>query len=306
MRKDLLRLRESDALKERDKIAKIRTLQELLEDKKTQLQKEAQERQKAQKMEEVLTRGEKEERLAEKDLRKYATEQERQQIFLLESQRLGFEREIDLIDKEKDPALKLEKNNLLLKRRDFEAKLSVVEAQEKKIEAEQHLVQEKSETTTIVPERKGLEQRRGDLEKDLEEIEKKRWAVEKDIEAIDSKISQIEKSSDLLTTQKNELRNKALGADKQLRDIYSVVMQREEEKRRGLEKEEVARKEELSQARAVKNEAVQRQQWSGKTGLVVPVPTKRPAVKSFEKEEEARKKFLQDIETATNKNTIPK
>ena len=44
-------------------------------------------------MEEVLQKNEGQEKIAEKDLKNYATEQERQQIFLLESQRFGFEKQ---------------------------------------------------------------------------------------------------------------------------------------------------------------------------------------------------------------------
>ena len=108
MKKDLLILREGDSLKERDKIATIKTLDEqLAEHEKEMREKEAIEK---AKREEVLQKNEGQERIAEKDLKNYATEQERQQIFLLESQRMGFEKQVDEIDKEKDPTLKLEKN----------------------------------------------------------------------------------------------------------------------------------------------------------------------------------------------------
>ncbi|MCX5919925.1 MAG: hypothetical protein NTW61_01155, partial [Candidatus Melainabacteria bacterium] len=63
------------------------------------------------------------------------TEQERQQIFLLESQRLDFEKQIDVIDGEKDPALKLDKNKLLLQKRDQQEKLNSILAEEKKLES---------------------------------------------------------------------------------------------------------------------------------------------------------------------------
>ena len=96
MRKDLLGLREVDSLKERDKIAHIKTLEEQRLEQEQKLQSE----EKIQR-EEVLQKNESQERVAEKDLKNYATEQERQQIFLLESQRLGFEKQVDEIDKEK-------------------------------------------------------------------------------------------------------------------------------------------------------------------------------------------------------------
>jgi hypothetical protein len=277
MRKDLLALRETDSLKERDKIAKLKTLEEQLADSAKALATEKEEKENKEKREEVLTKNESQERMAEKDLKKYATEQERQQIFLLESQRLSLEKQVDLIDKEKDPKLKLEKNNLLIKKREAETKLNAVLEQEKKLESEQKFIAEKSQATTIPSERKALESRRWDLDKEIQNVEKKRWEAEKQVQDINDKIVQIDKLSDQLVIEKNSLRDKILGADKSLREIYSAIMLREEEKRRGEAKEQIAREEALSKARAQKNEDVQRQQWgrSAKTQdnlLKIPVP----------------------------------
>jgi len=303
MRKDLRALRESDALKERDKIAKIKTLEEQLEERKKVLATEAATRAEKTGLQEVLQKKEKEEVIAEKDLKNYATEAERQQIFLLESQRLGFEKQVDAIDKEKDPALKLEKNKLLLLKQEQQKKLNTILEEEKKLENEQKFITEKQQTTTIASQRKGLEQSRWDLDKKIQDIEKKRWEAEKETEDTDSKVSQIDKSSQQLVTDKNGLQNKILGIDRSLREIYSVVIAREEEKRKGLAKEEVARKKVLSEARATESEKVQREQWTGKRNIEnkpflanAPIPLKKKIAKSFEAEEEQRKKFLQDIE----------
>jgi len=60
MKKDLLALRESDASKERDKIANIRTLEEQLDaSTKALATKEEKERQEREKMKSVLERNEK-------------------------------------------------------------------------------------------------------------------------------------------------------------------------------------------------------------------------------------------------------
>jgi hypothetical protein len=279
MRKDLLELREGDALKERDKIVKLRTLEEQLDEQKKKndavtIAKTEADEEKVQR-EEVLTKNESQERIAEKDLKNYATEQERQQIFLIESQRLALEKQIDAIDKDKDPALKLEKNSLLLKKRGWQTKLDLVLEQEKKLEDEQKFIAEKAGTSAISAEKKGLEQRRWDLDKEIQEIEKGRWEVEKQMEDVDSKLSLIDKSSGQFSAEKNGLRDKILGADKQLREIYSVIMQREEEKRRGQAQEQMARKEALSKIRAEENEKVQRQQW---THSPIPVPVKKMGI----------------------------
>ncbi|MCX6723567.1 MAG: hypothetical protein NT155_00120 [Candidatus Staskawiczbacteria bacterium] len=317
MKKDLMALRESDALKERDKITKLKTLEEQLAEKKKAEQTVAEKAalEKAS-MAEVLTKNEGEERTAEKDLKNYALEQERQQIFLLESQRLAFEKQVDAIDKEKDPALKLEKNKILLQKRDWQAKLDSILEQEKKLEDEQKFITEKEQTTTIASQRKSLEQSRWDLDKKIQDIEKKRWVAEKETQDADAKVAQIDKSSEQLVVEKNELRDKILGADKSLRDIYSVIMAREEEKRRGSAEEQIAKREALAKVRAEQKEKVQRQQWSPSNAPVapqrnigqvaIPVPAKRNPVKpkifDIEAENKQREKFLKDVEEGANKN----
>ena len=310
MKKDLQALREVDALKERDKIAKIKTLEEQKSEQEKQLQMKKAAETEAEKAgrEEILQKGGGEERIAEKDLKQYATEPERQQIFLLESQRLGFEKQVDEIDNEKDPALKLENNKLLLKKRDQEAKLNTILDKEKKLEDEQKFITEKAQITTIPSEKKGLEQRRWDLDKEIQDIEKKRWEVEKDIQDTDAAISKLDKDAKQLVAEKNGLKDKILGIDKSLREIYSIVMAREEEQRRGQAKEQIARKEALAKVRAGEKEKVQRQQWTGKSSKIdipVPVPVRRKISKSFEAEEEQRKKFMQDVENWAQKNESP-
>lgn len=304
MRKDLLALREVDALKERDKIAKLRTLEEQLEERRLQNEKEAASRDEKYEREEVLTKNEGQERMAEKDLKNYATEQERQQIFLLESERLALEKQIDKIDKETDPALKLEKNKLLLQKRDQQARLNSILEEEKKIEDEEKFLTEKQQTTTIEAQRKGLEQSRADLDQKRQEVEKRRWEAEKQIQDTDDKVSGIDKSSDQLVTEKNQLRDKVLGADKSLREIYSAVMAREEEKRRGQAQEQIAKREALAKIRSKEKEKIQRQQWTHSAPESnmpqIPVPAKKIPTRSFENEEEQRKKFLQDVEEGLN------
>jgi hypothetical protein len=307
MKKDLSALREADALKERDKIAKIKTLEEQLQEKnKADEAKLAQTKEKFAR-EEVLEKNAGEEKIAEKDLKNFATEQERQQIFLLESQRLGFEKQIDEIDQKKDPAVKLEKNNLLLKKREWQAKLDAILADEKKLEGEQNFVAEKSQTTTIPEEKKGLEERRWEIDKQIQDIEKKRWEVERQMEEIDKQTTEKDTSSERLVQEKNSLRDKVLGINKSLREIYSSVMEREEVKRAGLAQEQLQRKEVLAKSRLEEKEKVQRQQWTGAAVKMhekdegylskAPEAVRKKILETGQKEEEQREKFLHNVET---------
>ena len=304
MKKDLAAMREVDALKERDKIVTMKTLEEqLAEKRKSDLVVPVKDEKAAR--EEVLGKNENEEKIAEKDLKKYATEEERQQIFLLESQRLSLEKRVDAIDKEKDPALKLEKNKILLQKRDWHTKLNAVLDQQKKLEEEEAFIVDKEKTTAIPSQRKGLEQSRADLDIKIQDVEKKRWEVEKQIENTDKGVAEVDKSSALLITEKNEIRDKILGLDKSLRDIYSVVVAREEEKRRGQSQEQLARKEAAAKLRAQEQENVRREQWSGaahkkqqqNSGQTsnATKPAKERVFESFKDEEGQRERFLQDV-----------
>lgn len=327
MKKDLRALREKDALKERDKIAKIKTLEEQLQELQAKQEKmrpeppfaipvpvkPAKEKtgqdEEKEKMKKILSENIKQERLAEKSLKNYAEEQERQQIFLLESQRLNFESQVDAIEKEKEPNLKLEKNKILIQKTELESKLKSIVEQEERLENEQKTIAQKSQETVIPSQKKSLEQRRWELEKQIQEIEKKRWALEKQIQDTEQKIKEIDKFSEQLVREKNELQDKILGADKSLRDIYSQIITRVEEKRRGEAQEQKIRREALQKTRAEEKEMVQREQWRGITVPKkkeflrrAPENFKEKLAKSAAEEEKQRAKFLQDVENWEDKN----
>jgi len=315
MRKDLRALREFDALKERDKIVKIKTLEEQrLEQAKKLAEKEKLQSQTEQiKREGVLEKNAVTERLAEKDLKEYATEQERQQIFQFEAQRLSFGKQSDLIDKEKDPALKLQKNGILIEKRNWEEKLKSVLDQEKKLEDEQNFIAQKSQQSTIGPEKKSLEQRRADIDANIQEIEKKRWEIEKQLESLEKKIKDTDSASEQLVQEKNSLKQKILGIDKSLRDMYSGVIARVEEKRRNEAQGQKFSQEALAKVRLEQKEQIQRQQrpqigqQQNKDFFAnIPVPVKEKILGTTQSEEEQRKKFIQDVESwAENKSNVP-
>lgn len=302
MKKDLQALRETDALKERDKIVKIKTLEEQEAEQKKKLAEKEEKLAQSEKAdrESVLQRSAVEERAAEKNLKEYATEQERQQIFLLESERVKLESQVIIIDQEKDPTLKLEKNKILLEKRDWEKKLNSILEEEKKLTDEQRFISDKEQVSAIPSEKKNLEKRKWELDDSIQETEKKRWEVEKQLEEIENRIKELDKGSETLVTEKNSLQNKVLGIDKSLRDIYSQVIARVEEKRRGQAKEQKIAGQAVSKARAEQREQVQRQQWTHSADSKNPFENisesaKEKFAKSVEAEEESRKKFMQNV-----------
>jgi len=326
MKKDLRALRETDALKERSKIATIKTLEEqrLEQEKKLKEKEEAQQELEKVQREKILGENATQERMAEKDLKQYATEQERQQIFLFESQRLAFEKDVEEINNKKDPALKLEKNKILLERRDKQTKLNTIIEQEKKLEEEDKFITEKSQTSTIASEKKSLEERRWDIEKEIQEIEKKRWLVEKELQDLETKLNETDKSSELLVTEKNDLSQKILGIDKSLREIYSSIIARVEEQKKGRLQEQMSAREAVAKTRLAEKESVQRQQWKPSApvkakqdekftsnivvpgDLSTPVPVKKRVIKISD-EDAKRKNFMEEVENRANdkNNLIP-
>jgi hypothetical protein len=314
MKKDIKAFREADALRERDKIAKIKTIEELEEDQRKKLAEQEQAKNEAEQAEikEILHRNEAQEEMAEKDLKKYATEQERQQIFLLESQRLSFEKQIDAIDKEKIPELKLEKNKLLGPRNTIQSQLKSVLEQQKKLEGEQGLVAQKAKTSAIDSERKALEERKWELDKEIQEIEKKSWVLENQLKEADGKIDQLGGHSEQLVLEKDKLRDKISGLEKSLRDIYAGVVERVEETRRGEATEQRTQRASLSKLREEDKEKIQRAQWSR---IAVPkrkdflrsAPTgfKEELARSTAVEEKERAKFLHDVQAWSETKSQP-
>lgn len=305
MRKDLQRLREFDALKERDKIAKLKTIEEQqieATQKQESIKQKVQENIEKQRREEVLGKNTQKEREAEKDLKKYADEGEKQQIFLLESERVKIEDQIKDLETKKEPEIALQKSKLLSLQYAQETKLKAIIEKEEKIENEQKYIEEKESSSGISSEKKALESRRSDLEKQRQEIEKKRWAIEKDLATITDQIKAADQLSETIFNEKNVLQGKIKDIDNSLRGTYSGVISREEEKRRGLREEQKMRSAELSKEHAKMNERVQREQWAGLPAQAgIPAPIKKGVIseklkKSFEAEEEQRKKFMQNIE----------
>lgn len=306
MKKDLQKLREVDALEERDKIVKGKTVEE----EKAELEKIS----KTQQREKVLSKNINEEREAEKQIKSYAEESEKQQIFLFESQRLGLEKQIDVFEQEKESALALEKNRILIEKRGQETKLNNIIAEEQKIEEEQKFIGEKEKTSNVPSEKKSLEERRGELEIKRQEIEKKRWVVEKEIKKIEEGLLKIDADYQKITEEKNSLKEKIKAIDMSLREIYSKIIKRVEDKKRGMLEQQQAEAAKTEQLSSEKKEKIQREQWTkpGQTPKEkeflkgVPDIMKEKLAKSAEAEEEQRKKFLEDIEKQTieeqNKN----
>lgn len=304
MGKDLQRLREMDALKERDTIIKIKPVEEIRQQggrtEETEQLAEKKER------EGILQKKAGEERTAEASLKKYAIESEKQQLFLLEAQRLEIKNQIKTIEEEKDPKLKLEKNRILLEKGDLEKKLRIILEEEKKLETEQKFISEKEKESNISSEKQSLEKRRWELEKGRQEIEKKRWEVERETAKIENKIKEIDGDSEKNVAEKNRLAGEKSKIDKTIREIYSKIITRVENERSEKEREQKLAQGKIAEIRAQEKQKIQREQWRGSPGNQsnkekeflknVPALAKEKLLGQAQEEEKARKEFLENIE----------
>ena len=313
MRKDLQELREADALEERDKIIKGKTAEEEKAEiaKKKEAEKATLENQQREK---VLSKNINEERSAEKQIKSYAEESEKQRIFIFESQRLGLEKQIDVFEQEKESSLLLEKNRILINKRTLETKLNDIVAEEQKVEKEEKFIVEKEKTSNVPSEKKSLEEKRSELETKRQEIEKKRWAAEKEIKKTEDELEKIDAGYLQIIKEKNSLREKIKAIDMSLRDVYSKIITRVEDKKRGLLKEQQINAAVVEELSSAKKEKIQREQWTHQTnpGQASGEITKEKEflkgasdkmkerlAESAKTEEEQRKKFLEDIEKQT-------
>lgn len=301
MRKDLQKLREVDALEERDKIIQGKTTEELEMEKKKGEEKIILERQQREK---ILSKNTNDERSAEKQIKNYAEESEKQQIFLFESQRLNLEKQIDVFEQEKESSLSLEKNQILINKRGQEIKLNNIITEEQKVEKEEKFITEKEKTSNVPSEKKSLEERRSELETKRQEIEKRRWAVEKEIKKLEDEFEKIDADYQKITKEKNSLKEKVKAIDMSLREIYSKIIRRVEDKKRGLLEEQRVNAATIEQLSSEKKEKIQREQWTKPREVPkekeflksVPDKVKERLVESIKTEEEERKKFLENIE----------
>ena len=214
------------------------------------------------------------------------------------------EKQIDILEQEKEPSLALEKNRLLIEKRNQEAKLNGIVEEERKVEKEEKFIGEKEKTSNVPSEKKSLEERRGELETKRQEIEKKRWAVEKEMKKLEDELGKRDADYQKITEEKNGLREKITMIDESLREIYSKIIKRVEDKKRGLLEQQQVEAAKTEQSASERKEKIQREQWT----KPVQAPKEKEFLKgtsdkmkeriteSAEAEEEQRKKFLEDIE----------
>lgn len=318
MRKDLQKLRENIALKQRDRVIKVKTPEEQIIEKanadnarQEQEQKIAFEKQRIAQTK-IIQNQTAEEQTAISQIKESATEEERQQIFYLETEKSNLEKELLTIQREKEPPLLLQKNKEMLERNALENELKIFEDEEQKLEKEQKFIDESEKNTNVTQDKKDLEQKRQRLEIERQKSEKKRWTVEKDLQASEEKTKFIEEGYQKLLAEQKILRDKITAINESIKNTYERIMLREQENIKA--KKEQRDQEALARAdiEAKKKEEIRRQERINKE-----TPISQPAEESemrkklaqqmhkgAEEEENERQKFLKRIDEWAEEDRI--
>src|SRR3989339_118629 len=285
MKKDLRKLREADAIKEKSKIVSggFKKTFGFAQDGSTPNKAVPEE------LKEIKEKFEREKILNENYIQEIEAEKQ------LKDERLR-----------QEPALVMKKNDLNLEKKEIELKLRDLRSQEEKLEAEEKVISEREKATNVPLEKETLEKTRQDLEAKIQEIEKKRWEVEREISKEDSSIEIVNQDYKKIINEENDLKQRITDIDKQLRQIYSQIVQRIQELKKK-EKEDIKTAQtEIAKIETKEKEEVQRNQWARSPSTrysekeylrTIPDKVKENLEKQAEAEEEHRRKFLENIET---------
>ena len=237
--------------------------------------------------------------------RPYASEAEKQQIFAFEGQIAEIKKELITLGSEKQPALNLEKNQVLLQQTAQKDILGGLIKEEEKIDQEIAVVEKSAAAISVPADRQHLERERANMENKRQEIEKKRWTVEQELSKLENQMKGLETQYGELTNQETALREEIAGINDALRTIYAGIIERENQKA----KEQKTQPKKVvaptaptptssSQTNEIKPITPVKETDSGEKG--VPEAFKEKMAQSATTENEQRRKFMEDIENWAN------
>ncbi len=269
-------------------------------------------------LEKVLQHTTNQEDAAMAGIKQYATEDEKQQIFLLESQRTSLQRQLKTGDKPQESSLILEKNQILIEQKNWQKKLNPIIEEEAKNEAEQKLLEQKEALSNVSGERQNLEKQRWALEDKRKGMEKKRWVIEEKLSELQSQIQNLDQGYLQSNNKEGDIKNQIISIDDSLRLIYADIKEREEAKRKETSAHSVKseatiiqQQKELQQQRQHERiTQIKEKTYIKETPLAArPAFNKSPSaaieklVTATKTEEAHRRKFMEDVEKwAAEKN----
>lgn len=278
MKKDIASLREADSLQEKQKISNIKivpepakesvkepikispeknsSLDNVIDDNWTAGQKTRQ-----QEVKNVLQQSAKQEikqdPSIDADIKLYASEIEKQQIFLLQSRKAELEKQMTGMGLEESASLQA-------KKAEVQKKLS---AMPKEVE-------------------QGTEQD--------EDAQKKRWVVEGELVKLEDTIKSLDESNQQSQTAKNNIKKEIAGIDDSLKAMSNSILQREKAKEEQLQR--LVDKKAQSPVQEVPKITAQPYLPEKEFLKELSLPAREKLAKSTEIEEKRRAKFMEDVE----------
>lgn len=233
------------------------------------------------------------------EIKKYADENEKQQIFLLQSQKQNLENQLKDLAAPSEDSLILEKNNILLEQKNWQKKLAPVIQEEKENEAEQNSIEDKEVASKIPQEKQGLEKQRWALEDKMHDIEKKRWLIESELAKLEDKVKNLHETGQAHTATENSLQQGIAKINNSLQAIYDGIAKRENIKKEELQKPSIEKiqidskqKDQAERQNKIKSNELQEKEYFRK----IPVAAKEKLASSAVVEEKQRRKFIEDVE----------
>ena len=251
MKKDIKKLREADVVKESQKIVGLGTTDTEKPQPKEELKKE------------VLPQVTNKEIDALDKTKQYANENEKQQIFLFQSQKKDIETELQKIV-EKKQQIGFEKNKIIAEQTYWQEKLNPI-----------------------------LEQERTATEDQKDPLEKQKWPIEQSLAKLKNTIKNFDENNKKLSQEENGLTTKILEINHTLKEIYDTILKREVNKKTALQQEQ--------QTVVTETTPKSTQPKTSEDAEETPEPQDKIYEKaSTNNDQEQKRKFMEDVEKWVN------
>ncbi len=169
-----------------------------------------------------------------------ATEAEKQQIFLLQSQLSNLKNQINSPDAGNDPSLMLEKNKILVQKESWQKKLQSVMQEIKKLEEEYIAIENKETASTLPAEKEALQKEKLAKEEEQQNKEKQQWSIETELAKLENTIKSLDESGKQSQMAKDTIKTKMTGVDNSLKALYDSILARSQDPKPPVKKPEVS------------------------------------------------------------------
>ena len=229
------------------------------------------------------------------ELKNKANEEEKQQLFLFESQKTQLESKLNQNSKQ-EPLLDIEKNKILMAQKEWQRRLAPLAQDEEKIQTAEKILETKKAASVLAQEKQLLQQQSLMLEDKKQALEKKRWPIEQALAQIDTGIKIIDENYRQFHAKQDSLTSQIADLDSKIQSIYQGIQSQEDAQKITLSEKKMAPTSDTPEPepQPIKKTPVA---ISEKPYLKEMSPiTKEILAKEAPVETRQRKKFMEDVE----------